>query len=311
MNIPAIIAPTACGKNNFALNFCKTKSKLALVNVDSAQIYQELTIGANLPTIDERRECPHYLYAIQSVLEPSDVSIFLKQLEQTLDGIKKKNEQACLLGGTMMYFYQMISGLVQIPQIPRENLERWREQHHQVSNQVLHEKLMTIDKPMAQKISMADTQRLQRAVSVFDLTGQTLSYWQKKPAREPSFKIQPIKLTYADKERHRQVIYDRMLLMFERGLLEEVRLLLEKFPDRQLPFWNYVGYRQVRQGLEEKWSLLEIQQRVFFATCQLAKRQKTWLKKFDGPTIFVDEQNAYEQFEQAMDAIKSPQGPEE
>lgn len=293
-----IIGPTASGKNNLALELKSIIPNIHIINVDSAQIYQELSIGANKPTTQELSVCPHHLYGYKSVKDDYDVSVFLADLNTTLNDIKKNKGFPVLVGGTMMYYHQLFNGLVSVPPLDKQQVAQWREQHVDTPLEVLYSQLKSCDYSLYQKIKPQDRQRIERALIVFALTGKPLSAYQIESQTNSAIENwSVVKLTYRSRDYHRQVIKMRLDKMMEQGFLYEVKSLWSQFNDQSLPFWKYVGYRQLRPYLDGHDSFDKALEKVYFSTCQLAKRQKTWMKKFEGLTIEVDSPGAGRELE--------------
>lgn len=301
MKVFCVAGPTACRKNELVLSLLDSRPSLAIVNVDSAQVYKELGIGANKPTFQELKSCPHYLFGHRSVLEPYDVSLYLGELKQTLERIHSLGQTPFLVGGTMMYFYQIFHGLVQTPRVCPQALGQWRKDHQSTEVEQLYQRLQDVDPILAQRVHSQDRQRIERGLSLFDLTNKRLSQLQaSSPVIKSNFDFSLVKLSYENKMTHWDAIESRLDRMLNAGFVEEVKELLSLYPDNTLPFWRYVGYRQISQSLNEGSSNQIMRQRIFHATCQLAKRQKTWLKKLHGKTLFVDSKNLRKNFSEVF-----------
>lgn len=304
MKVYCIAGPTASGKNDFALRLLTDYPNIHIINVDSAQIYRELSIGANKPSLSEQESCPHHLYSYKSVTDHYDVSVFITDLFSTLEKVNAAGGIPVLVGGTMMYFNQLKDGLVVLPQLPHDQVSKWRLEHESVATQLLYDRLASVDPLLADRISSADRQRIERGLIVFELTQTPLSEYQTQTTQSRSdISWHFLKLNYEDKDRHRAIIKSRLDKMLKMGFVEEVVQLYKDYPKSTYAFWRYVGYRQLREYLQGDISLERASEKVYFATCQLAKRQKTWLKKFTGQEFYVDQQSSYEKFSRTFSCL--------
>lgn len=280
-SIPCLMGPTASGKTALAMEWVQ-QHPFEIVSVDSAMIYRDMNIGTAKPNASELAQAPHHLIDIRDPTEHYSVGEFLKDVSQLIAEIRARGKQPLLVGGTMLYFKALRDGLAVLPeqdptlraQIDREAAEGgWP---------ALHQKLLAIDPVSAAKIKPNDSQRIERALEVFYLTGTPLSTLQQQTAHpDQGLPLTFFALLPTDRSVLHQRIMTRVDAMLTAGFIEEVAALREKYaltPD--LPSMRAVGYRQIWEYLEGRLPKSELRDRIVFATRQYAKRQLTWLKSW-------------------------------
>lgn len=284
--IMTLIGPTAIGKTNFIIEKAK-QYPIEIVSVDSALVYKQLTIGANKPTEEELSLCPHHLINIVDVNKSYNVQEFITDAEAAVQNILNRGKIPILVGGTMMYIHQLANGLAKVPYIDKNLEENYLNELKKISLAELYDRLKKIDPVFAKKVEFNDTQRIYRGLIVYEFTGRPLSYfWNLNYKSNLSLEI--IALYPQDKEKHRNIILNRLKKMIEMGFWDEVQGLWKDYPNQDLDFWKFVGYRQLLNGLLGFTSKKESEEKAFFATAQLAKRQKTWIKKLTENIAYVN-----------------------
>jgi tRNA dimethylallyltransferase len=195
--------------------------------------------------------------------------------------IRTRGRVPLLVGGTLLYFRALQQGLSPLPEADPEVRARLEREAEALGWANLHQRLLRVDPEAGARIHPHDSQRIQRALEVFELTGRSLSQWQRASGPENPLPYRLIKLVRAPRERAvlRERIAVRFQAMLDAGLEEEVRRLWARgdlTPD--LPAMRSVGYRQVLNYLLGGSSLSAMIERGIIATRQLAKRQMTWLR---------------------------------
>lgn len=280
--IIAIMGPTASGKTHLAISLAKAVNG-SIISVDSATIYRGMNIGTAKPTVKEQEGIPHYLF---DICEPEDnysVKAFCEDALQAIEEIKAAGRVPLLVGGTMMYFNALFKGVASMPGSDQQIRERLKQE----PLEKLHQQLMKIDKKAALRIHPNDPQRIWRALEVYELTGKSLSEWQKEtvPFLDPSVVLQVL-LMPENREALRENIKNRFEAMMQSGFLEEVVNLRKNAElDKDKPSMRSVGYRQLWEHLDGKLTLEEAHQRAVIATGQLAKRQMTWMRSWPFPHL--------------------------
>lgn len=280
-----LLGPTACGKTASSISIAE-QLNAEIVSVDSALVYRGMDIGTAKPTINERAGVPHHLI---DVCEPSDaysVARFCKDALTVIEAIEGRGKLALLTGGTMLYFNALEKGIAPLPKANAAVRESLSAEAEKVGWPAMHARLTRIDPAAAARINPNDPQRLQRALEVYELTGQALSDLQKNT--KPMLPVPPIKFALQPESRawlHARVA-QRFKLMLEAGFLDEVRGLMECYDlHENMPSMRSVGYRQAWQYLAGDIDKIAMVANAETATRQLAKRQLTWIRGMENLNV--------------------------
>jgi len=284
----SILGPTHCGKTELAIEINKylpTK----IISVDSVQIYKDANIGSNKPDQKILSNIHHGLINTLDLEDDFSVKDFLNEISNELYHSK---EDLLFVGGTMMYFYSLFNGLSKLPEKNIQFREKIEEEAKNIGWKLMHERLEVIDPDAAKMIQDTDSQRILRALEVNHLSKITFS--KLKRFKEKSVIEDYQKFSFAIiprcKKTFKNQLRDRFKKMLELGLIEETKTILERGSGKRIKVLETVGYKQVVDFLKDKISFEEMIELATNATYQLAKRQITWLKKFNlHETFFSDE----------------------
>ena len=278
---PAILlmGPTASGKTGVALELAR-RFPVEIVSVDSALVYRRMDIGTAKPGLDTRLRVPHHLIDIIDPTENYSAAQFRDNALEVMVDIVARDRVPLLTGGTMLYFKALREGLSDLPAASEATRMVIDAMAADVGWPAIHRELDRIDPVTAQRLDPNDSQRIQRAMEIFYLTGRPMSELiaTGKAAKLP-YRLISLALVPGERSLLHQRIADRFELMLELGLINEVSELRENFdlkPD--LPSMRCVGYRQVWQYLDGEFGLGVLREKAVAATRQLAKRQLTWLR---------------------------------
>lgn len=286
----ALMGPTASGKTRLAIELAEALDG-EIVSVDSALVYRGMDIGTAKPSLEEREGIPHHLIDILDPAESYSTGRFRNDALAAMRDISGRGKLPILAGGTMLYFNALLYGLSSLPAADPEIRRRIDEEAASVGWAKLHEELGRIDPEAAARIHPNDPQRIQRALEVYRMTGVPLSVLCAE-TRSPPLPFYPIKLVVApaNREALHERIRQRFLTMIERGFIDEVRALYERGDlHADLPSIRAVGYRQVWAYLEGEYDRDAMIERGIIATRQFAKRQFTWLRREEGASWHVSE----------------------
>lgn len=276
-----LMGPTASGKTDLAVALT-TVLPFEIISVDSALIYKGMDIGTAKPEAEILAKAPHHLIDILDPAQSYSAADFRRDALALMTDITARGRVPLLVGGTMMYFKVLRDGMATMPaadpKIRQQLLDRAREQGWAF----LHQQLLAVDPEAAQRIKPTDTQRLQRALEVHQLTGKPLSQWhrEQQDQRLP-YCVTSLAVAPQDRAVLHERIAQRFGIMLERGFLEEARHLYQRGDlNVSMPSIRSVGYRQAWSWLDGELSYDEMVERVIITTRQLAKRQLTWLRSW-------------------------------
>jgi len=276
-----LMGPTASGKTEVSLKFAETVP-CEIISVDSAMIYRGMDIGTAKPNSDIIEKNPHHLINPHDPSEPNSVGDFCQAANTLIESILQKNKIPLLVGGTMMYFNALQNGIAKLPSANQQVREVLQSDLHKLGLSELYNRLSNRDPNSAKRINPNDSQRILRALEVYETTGISLSELLKQH-KKPNPRYQFIH--YALDPFERSVLHERIAQRFDQmlanGFIEEVKHLYERgdlHPD--LPSIRCVGYRQAWDYLAGKIDKSEMREKAIAATRQLAKRQLTWLRSW-------------------------------
>lgn len=278
-----IMGATATGKTDLAVRLAE-RLPCDLVSVDSALIYRGMNIGTAKPDAELLARAPHLLIDIRDPAESYSAAEFRADALQQIDSIHQAGRIPVLVGGTMLYFKALLEGLANLPKADPQVRERLLAQAGAEGWEALHQQLQRIDPVSAQRIHPNDPQRLQRALEVYELTGKTLTeLWQAQQASKLPFTPLQLNIDVADRKLLHHRIVQRFDAMLDAGFEAEVAALYQRGDlNPSMPSIRCVGYRQMWSYLDGEFGLDTMRERGIIATRQLAKRQLTWLRSWQG-----------------------------
>lgn len=286
---PAIflIGPTASGKTALACEIA-TRYPCDIISVDSAQVFCDMDIGTAKPDAAMQAQFPHRLINLITPEARYSAAQFCNDALREMAATTAKGRIPLLVGGTMLYVKALREGLADLPDADPELRAAIDQEAAAKGWPALHAELAQIDPDTAARLKPADAQRIQRAIEIIRLTGQTMSSLlaaQKKSA--PLYDFLTLALMPGNRsELHRRIAM-RFDTMLAQGLVDEVAMLRQKYQlTAQLPSMRCVGYRQAWEMLEGQMPQSELRDRGIFATRQFAKRQHTWLKSMPGLAVY-------------------------
>jgi tRNA dimethylallyltransferase len=281
------MGPTAAGKSDLALALVE-RFPLEIVSVDSALVYRGMDIGTAKPGAELLARVPHHLVNILDPRETFSAGEFLREARRAIDGIISRGRIPLLAGGTMLYFRALTEGLALLPSADSEVRAAIGADAANRGWRALHEDLARVDPVAAARIHPNDPQRIQRALEVHRLTGQSLSQLQlRNPSPLAQFRVLELAVYPEDRKLLHERIEKRFNAMMKAGFLGEVAELWGRGDlSSRMPSMRAVGYRQFWGHLDGAYSLDEAGRLAVVATRQLAKRQLTWLRARGGAERF-------------------------
>ncbi len=301
----ALAGPTASGKTAAALAIASAHP-VEIISVDSALVYRGMDIGTAKPSTEELAAAPHHLINIRDPLHAYSAAEFAGDATRLMQEIRARGNIPLLVGGTMLYFKALAEGLDAMPAANADIRTALELEAQEKGWSAMHAELAQVDPITAQRLAPADSQRIQRALEVYRVSGLPLSHFHaqtKKLTNNAPFSL--ITLEPQDRSWLHQRIAQRFDAMLAAGLLHEVRTLRARgdlHPD--LPSMRCVGYRQAWEFLDQyapenqpsATALQELRDKGIFATRQLAKRQITWLRSMpQRHVVACDDSDALQQ----------------
>lgn len=279
--IVCLIGPTASGKTQTAVELVQ-KYPFEIISVDAAMVYRSMDIGTAKPDKDTLNVAPHHLIDICDPTESYSVGQFCQDAVREIEAIIAKGKLPLLVGGTMLYFHALTNGLSALPQGDLAIRTAINQQASQIGWPTLHAELVKVDPIAAKRIHPHDAQRISRALEIYQITGQPWSNFIEK--RQSYLTCPMINFVLCPQDRHElhQRIAARFDAMLAKGWIEEVEQLFQRGDlSASMQAMRTVGYRQIWRYLSGELDFNEMREQGISATRQLAKRQMTWLKKFE------------------------------
>jgi tRNA dimethylallyltransferase len=302
-----LLGPTACGKSACATRLASER-RIEIVSVDSAQVYRGMDIGTAKPSAAERAAVPHHLIDIRDPSEPYSAADFVADAPGVIAAIRARGALPLLVGGTMLYAKALREGLSDLPAADAAVRARLEAEAAAAGWPALHARLATVDPVTAARLKPADSQRIQRALEVFEVCGVPMAQLHTVQQRPP-LQLATIALLPADRAELHRRIEQRFDAMLAQGFLDEARALHARGDlDPELPSMRSVGYRQAWSHLEGRTDFAAFRAAGIAATRQLAKRQITWLRSMrDATLIDPFAADAHERVRAAVAASESSQ----
>lgn len=291
-----IAGPTASGKSAIARAIAQ-KWPCEIINVDSATIYRGMDIGTAKPSGEERASIPHHLLDILDPLESYSAAAFRRDALDCVAQIRARGRIPILVGGTMLYFKALREGLNDLPTADPEVRKELEAQAAKIGWPAMHAQLHAIDPATALRLSPNDSQRIQRALEIWRISGKPMSVLLNaseqtdQPLQTITMSLEPVERSHLH-----QRIAERFDDMLKQGFLQEVKALHVRGDlHTNLPSIRCVGYRQLWSMLEGEVTPAQAREQAIAATRQLAKRQLTWLRSLpDRLTVKADAPGACE-----------------
>ena len=249
-----------------------------IISMDSMALYREMDIGTAKPSATEREIVPHHLIDVIEPNEEFSVAQYVEAADDAVRDIESRKRIALFVGGTPLYLKALLRGLFEGPEADWTLRRRLEEQAAEQGSEALHARLTEIDPSAAERLHPNDMRRIIRALEVFEKTGRPISQFQQQFDRaRPAEQCHVFVLAWPRQMLHER-IDRRVEQMFEQGLVDEVRRLLDQYGQLSRTAGQGLGYREVLEHLDQKTDLEETIHLVQTHTRQFAKRQETWFR---------------------------------
>lgn len=268
--------PTASGKSALAIELARQING-EIINGDSVAMYQGFDIGTAKPSREEQSGVPHHLFDILTPNEEMDAARYRETAINIIEKIHSLHKIPILVGGSGLYLRAVMGD--SFHDLPHD--EELRKSISEKSSAELYEMLQKLDPKRAEKVHKNDHFRLARAIEIYSLTGKTLD--ELTSIKQESDNLEQNKSTVILIDPNRQVLHERIALrtkkMIADGIIDEVKGLLDKGVPRSSKPFSSIGYKEVLDYIDGKITIGRLEEKILFATRQLAKRQCTWFNK--------------------------------
>ncbi|MBR5714993.1 MAG: tRNA (adenosine(37)-N6)-dimethylallyltransferase MiaA [Bacteroidales bacterium] len=269
-----ITGPTAVGKTQLCLDIAR-HFDIPIINADSRQIFKELSIGTAKPSAEELQQVRHYFVGTLSLQDYYSASLFESQVMALLGTLFQQSDYALMAGGSMMYIDAVCDGIDDIPTIDNETRATMKRRLAEEGLPRLCEELQRLDPEYYEIVDRQNPKRVVHALEICTMTGRTYTSFRKRDKKERPFRIVKIGLN-REREELYQRINARVDKMMQQGLLKEAESV---YPLRHLNALNTVGYKELFEYFNGRWSLEEAVERIKGNTRRYARKQLTWYKK--------------------------------
>ncbi len=274
-NLIVILGPTAVGKTAFAIETARHFGS-EIISADSRQIYCELKVGVARPSDQELSSVPHHLIGHVSIHDDYSAGMFERDALQICNLLFQKHDHVVCVGGSMLYVDALIKGLDDLPG-DKQIKEKLIRQHQEEGLEALQSQLKELDPEYYASVDLKNPHRIIRALEVCLVSGSKYSSLRNAPQRERPFRIIPFGLT-AQRNWLYSRINQRVDLMISEGLEDEAKSV---YPFRNLNALNTVGYKEMFEYFDGKYSLKEAIEKIKQHSRNFAKRQLTWWRRDD------------------------------
>lgn len=298
-----LMGATATGKTDLAVKLVE-QFPVEIISVDSALIYKGMDIGTAKPDAELLQKAPHFLIDIIDPAESWSAWDFVQNALQLIREINDRGHIPLLVGGTMMYFHALEQGMNDLPPTDEGIRQEINHMLEQQGLESLYQRLMEIDPQTAARLNATDRQRITRAIEVYRISGVPMSTLMNSVRNKPDIKFSRIILDVSDRKVLHQRIEKRFRTMLEQDFEHEVVKLRERGDlSLDLPSMRCVGYRQMWEYLEGNYQYDDMVNKSVIATRQLAKRQLTWLRKYQQVTRVKYDDYSVESIYQLLENI--------
>jgi len=275
-NLIYIAGPTGIGKTNLSIEIAK-KLNTEIISCDSRQFYKELKIGTSPPSLSQLNQIRHHLIHNKSIHDVYNVGLYEKEAIQLVNKLFEENDILIFVGGSGLYADSIMNGIDYFPDIPPNIRERLIDEYNSSGLEVIQNKLKKLDIKYYNEVDLNNSNRIIRALEIIEFTGKPFSLFRTKKKKERIFQSQVIVME-CERNKLYNRINDRVDNMIEKGLENEV-LGLKDF--KHLNTLNTVGYKEFFKYFDDKISYTDAIDKIKQNTRNYAKRQITWLKKYN------------------------------
>mgnify|MGYP003948922119 FL=1 len=304
-----LLGPTASGKTDWAIDWHNQFEAIEIISVDSVMVYKECNVGSAKPSDATLEKYPHHLVNHVSLDSIFSVADFYVAAMELINNIHSREKIPLMVGGSMMYFNLLKTGISKLPPADRQLREELEEKILTNGVEALHADLKKLDADAADNIKPQDSQRIIRAIEIITSTGISLDgNLASLPTSQLKDKYNLIEFGIfpSDRSKLHERIESRQGALVGDRLLEEITQIQNAFKiSAEHPAMKAINYRQGLQVLEGKLEKSELFERSLYATRQFAKRQCTWMRGWENLTYFDlhQEEEATEQLKKHLNLL--------
>ena len=274
--VTVIGGPTASGKSRAALRLAEAHDGV-VINADAMQVYRDLAILTARPGPDALARAPHALYGVLDAAERGSAASWRDRAARAIDSALADGRAPIVVGGTGLYLRALMHGLAPVPRVPGEVTRAVAARRGKLGPAAFHAKLARADPEMAARLAPGDSQRCIRALAVIEATGKSLAHWQRRPAGSVAYRFRAT-VILPDRATLYAACDARLEAMIEAGALGEVRALMARRLDANLPAMKSLGVRELAAVNDGTLTLAAAVAAAQAATRRYAKRQTTWFR---------------------------------
>jgi tRNA dimethylallyltransferase len=298
-NLLVLLGPTGVGKTELSLQLAE-HFKCPIINADSRQIYQDISIGTAAPTAEELARVKHYFVHTLRLDEYYSAAEYEKDVLALLSELFQVHETVVLSGGSMMYIDAVTKGIDDIPTVDEETRNLMRERYEKEGLEPLLAELKLLDPQYYELVDKRNHKRVVHALEICYMTGKTYTSFRTNTLKERPFRMVKFGLM-REREHLFARINARVDKMMQEGLMEEVKRV---YPLRHLNSLNTVGYKELFKVLDGEWELPMAVERIKKNTRVYAKKQMTWYKHdADIHWLDADKMNTQEMLKTIEDEV--------
>ncbi len=273
-----IAGPTATGKTGLSVELARRLNG-SIISADSMQVYCGMDIGSAKATLEERAGIKHYLLDIRQPEESFSVWEFQKAAKEAIAEITTEGKLPILVGGTGFYIQALLYDIQFEESAPTQAREKWAGLAVERGYEYLYKELCRLDPEAAEKIHANNHKRILRALEYYELTGEKISLHNQREAQKESAYRELFYVLTMNRALLYQKIEQRVDVMLEKGLIEEVQGLYRKGYRKEMTAMQGLGYKEILNYLDGTWSLEKAVEELKKGTRHFAKRQITWFKR--------------------------------
>lgn len=277
--VAVIVGPTAVGKTKLGIELAK-RINGEIISADSMQVYKYMDIGTAKPDFEEMQEIKHYMIDVLEPYEECNVAKFKEMAEECIKDVLDINKIPIIVGGTGLYINSIVDNIeFSETSTDWEYRNKLEEAANTKGVEHLYEELQKIDKEASEKIHPNDLRRIIRALEVYKITGKPISYHNRMSRTNlPKYDFFMLGLNMERAELYKRIDI-RVDKMFEQGLIEEVKDLVDRGISPECTSMQGLGYKEILEYLQGSMSLDDVNETVKRSTRRYAKRQLTWFRR--------------------------------